>query len=176
MTEAVNLIDASFAFSDCISLENVILPNEMILLQSTENMFANCSSLTSINLGFLRGASNLENCVGMFKSCSNLIEIDLPNINIRENVKINLSNMFRGCVNLIIANFEGVKANHIWLMNSMFNGCKNLTYLNIYNLDTRSVISCFNIFKGIEKKVEVDYDPGKTGQSLEEEIQKIIQQ
>ena len=57
----------------------------------------------------------------------------------------------------------------------MFYDCKNLTYLNIYNLDTRSIISFENIFKGIENKVVVQYDPMKTNKALQEEIQKIIE-
>ena len=79
------------------------------------------------------------------------------------------------CGNLKIANLEGIKAERINYMESMFYDCKNLTYLNIYNLDTRSIISFENIFKGIENKVVVQYDPMKTNKVLQEEIQKIIE-
>ena len=65
-------------FSFFTSLQYVSLPDGMIFLQSIEEMFQGCSSLTSINLGFLNGVSHLKACMGMFQGCSNLKEVNFP--------------------------------------------------------------------------------------------------
>ena len=62
-------------------------------------------------------------------------------------------------------------------MEQMFYGCKNLTYLNIYNLDTKSneFLGIDKIFEGIENKVRIEYNKTITHDSLEKEIEKIIE-
>ena len=110
MTNTTNLIDASFAFSNCISLENINLLKELFYLKFTENMFENCIKLTSINLDYLRGDTSLNVTRGMFKGCTSLIEIIFPNINAIE--ILDISEMFMGCTNLISINFEELKINN----------------------------------------------------------------
>ena len=172
MINALNLINASFAFSGCISLENIFLPDEMILLESTEYMFKGCSNLTSINLEFLKGSSNLKTFEGMFAFCKTLKEINFPNL--KGDSLTEMSYMFYGCDKLEIANFEGIKAKNIFSMESMFYGCKNLTYLNINYFDTTKIMNYKYIFVGVqEKHVKVEYDPDKTNKFLENEIKRI---
>ena len=169
MTNTSNLIDAGFAFSNCISLENINLPNNLIYLESTENMFENCIKLTSINLGFLEGDSKLNVTRGMFKGCSSLIEIIFPNIDAK---KISdASELFLGCTNLTNANLEGLISD-IDLMESTFYDCKSLINLNILNLDTKAVKSFEHIFEGIEKKMNITYNRVITGTDLQLAIKK----
>ena len=60
-------------------------------------MFANCSSLTSLDLSLFNTA-NVTNMFGMFQSCSVLTSIDLSSFN-TENVMY-MTSMFQGCKNL----------------------------------------------------------------------------
>ena len=165
------LFNASFAFSGCISLKNVILPDRMIYLESTNNMFEGCSNLTSINLEFLKGASHLSTFSGMFKGCSNLREINFPEIG--TNLVMDMSEMFSGCNNLIISNLEELRIEKILDMSAMFSGCKNLKYLNIYNIDTRNIASFDEIFKDVNENVTIVYNPNITDISLINEIENI---
>ena len=79
--KADNLFNANSSFLGCKSLENISLPNSMINLGRTNNMFEGCSNLKYVNLDFLTGAYGLINYKGMFKECSNLINISFPIIN-----------------------------------------------------------------------------------------------
>ena len=67
-------------FSNCESLENINLPDKLISLETTENMFDNYIKLASINLGFLEGDYKLNITRGMFKGCSSLMEITFPSL------------------------------------------------------------------------------------------------
>ena len=168
MNNTTNLIDANFAFSNCISLEKVNLPNELIYLEYIENMFENYIKLASINLGFLQEDSNLSITRGMFKGCSSLIEIIFPPILI---YKISdASEMFMGCANLTNINLEGII--QIGSMDSILYDCKCLKYLNIKNVNTMDNYNFQNIFEGIEKKIEIIYNKYITGPKLQLEIYK----
>ena len=165
------LIDASFAFSNCISLENVLLKGRLFNIESTENMFENCFNLTSINLIFLKNNLHLKVARGMFKGCFNLLEINFPDVSqLIFDLSLDLSSMFMGCTNLKNVTFG--KINSIGFMESMFYDCKNLAYLNIYDLYTKNTLTFDYIFEGIEKKIEIEYDFEKTGPDLQLEINK----
>ena len=171
MNNAGNLINASFAFSGCKSLENIELSGEMISLELAENMFEGCYELTSMNIGFLKGSTKLKNLFGIFKSCFNLLEINFPSISayyLRD-----FSYMFYECSNLKSANLKGIDAERITNMDRMFYNCKNLTNINIYYLDTRNILSFDYIFEGV-KNVTVEYNPDITDIALQREIKKII--
>ena len=170
MIDTSNLINAAFAFSNCESLEKINLPDQLISLETTENMFENCIKLTSINLGFIQSNSKLIITRGMFKGCSSLIEITFPSLEV--DVISDASEMFMGCTNLTRVNLEGLIAYDMGFMESTFHDCKSLIYLNIKNLYTKAVESFDNIFEGIEKKLDVIYERGTTGTDLQLEINK----
>ena len=172
MINAENLIYADFAFSGCKSLKNVYLPDKMSHLKSTKNMFEDCSNLKTIDLEFLRMSPKLNDFNSMFKGCSNLTEVNFPNIEI-QTIFLSMANMFSECSNLKNVNMKGLIIPQIMYMESMFSGCKNLQRINIYNLNTFFVIAVNFIFEGVEKKVEVEYNPKITGLKLQEEIKKI---
>ena len=85
--------------------------------------------------------------------------------------------MFKGCENLASIDLEGLYSKIYDSMEHMFEGCKNLTYLNIYNLDTKynEFLEVDSIFEGIEHKVRIEYNKNITHESLEKEIERIIE-
>ena len=64
---------ADCAFSDCIGLTSVTIPNSLISIG--ENAFSGCSSLTSITI------PNSVTSIGIlaFSNCTNLISVTIPN-------------------------------------------------------------------------------------------------
>ena len=166
-----DLIDASFAFLNCDSLESIILPNQMKSLESTNNMFQNCINLTYINLEFLKGASDWKSSISMFEGCISLNEIIFPFKYVDE-LK-NTSRMFFGCSNLKSLNLEKLNTGSIICLDYMFSGCINLIYLNIYNLDTSENPDCYHIFEGVSKNIIIKYDRFKTGVNFQQEIDKL---
>ena len=104
---------------------------------------------------------------GMFKNCSSLIEINFNRVHAHI---FDAAEMFMGCTNLTIANLSELR--RMEFMESTFYDCKSLKYLNILNLFTKNVGSFDNIFKGIEKKMEIIYDRKITGTDLYLEIKK----
>ena len=59
-------------------------------------------------------------------------------------------------------------------MDYMFSGCINLIYLNIYNLDTENDPVCNQIFEGVPKNINIEYDRLKTGVHLQKEIDGLL--
>ena len=66
-------------------------------ITNANSMFAECSSLTKINLSNFN-TDNITNMHSMFEGCSSLTCIDLSNFN--TNNVIDMDNMFKGCVSL----------------------------------------------------------------------------
>ncbi len=119
-------------------------------------MFANCSSLTSLDVTHF----NTEKVTGMcrmFIGCSALLSLDVTNFN-TANVK-NMSFMFSNCValtSLYLTNFNTAKVTN---MRNMFSGCQALT--TIYASDkfvTTNVETGSNMFFNcIKLKGFIDY-------------------
>ena len=106
-------------------------------------MFANCKSLTNINLKNF----NTEKVTGMssmFASCSGLTTLDLKSFN-TENVK-NMSEMFAfssALTNLDLTSFNTEKVTD---MKDMFAGCSALTTLDLKNFNTSNVTEMNRMF------------------------------
>ena len=166
-----NLIDASSAFLDCQSLENIDLPVQMNSLKLTDNMFKNCINLIYINLEFLSRAHQWTSSIGMFEGCISLNEINFPYV--EANLLRNTSRMFSGCSGLTSINLEKFCAREITSLDYMFSGCINLIYLNIYNLDTRNDPDCYGIFEDVPKIKNITYNPIKTGSNFLEKIKQV---
>ena len=135
-------------------------------------MFDSCSSLKSINLSFLENNTNFENAYRMFYNCSNLDEIEFPNVYIEE--MIDLSEMFFGCINIKKIELEKFQAHYIYYMNRMFYDCKNLKYLDITGFSLRGVIEYDDIFKNVRKHLDIEYIAFNIEENIQNQIKEII--
>lgn len=102
-----NLLDIGFMFSGCTSLTSLVLGTsfQVVTTEVMNNAFENCSSLTTLNLGYWRTAHSYQ-MNSMFSGCTNLTNITFnatyfvnQNIrNISSNSIINGSyNMYKNC-------------------------------------------------------------------------------
>ena len=114
-----------------------------------EDMFFDCSSLTSIDLSKFNTSKVIDMC-GMFRNCSALTSINLSNFN--TNNVTNMSYMFYGCKSLAfldISKFDCVKIQKVHCLEKMFEGCNSLKVKNIkledFKIRQQAMVDLMNI-------------------------------
>ena len=147
-------------------------------LRSASAMFASCSSLKSIDLGFLENNSNIYNFEGLFSGCENLIEIEFPNVYTKAD--LNLKSMFNGCINLKSINLGKIKNKQIDSITQMFLNCQKLEFIDISGLNLTNVKGNekLNIFEGVgintTGKITIKYDRENLDEDIELQIKNLI--
>lgn len=94
--ETVFSPDMSRMFYGCTKLESTVdIP--MVIVENASEMYRN-SGIKTISL---LGATNLKNAQGMFRGCTNLIEVSSANSLFGANINLeDVSYLFEGCTNL----------------------------------------------------------------------------
>ena len=110
-----------------------------------ENMFYNCSSLTSINLSNFN-TSHVTNMASMFYGCSGLTSIDLTHLNTSS--VTNMSGMFYGCTGLTSIDLSPLNTSNVTNMAGMFQNCTSLTTLDLSPLNTSNVTTMGGMISG----------------------------
>ena len=159
------VFDASFAnarptscyywFYECKNLANIEgienLNTEKVT--NMELMFANCSTLTSLDVTKFNTA-NVTTLMSMFSDCSSLKSLDVTNFDTR-----NVTNMFymfnncSGLTSLDVTKFNTAKVRNMY---SMFMNCSGLKSLDVTNFDTGNVISMAYMFYGCSALTSLD--------------------
>ena len=159
------VFDASFAnarptscyywFYECKNLANIEgienLNTEKVT--NMELMFANCSTLTSLDVTKFNTA-NVTTLMSMFSNCSSLKSLDVTNFDTR-----NVTNMFymfnncSGLTSLDVTKFNTAKVRNMY---SMFMKCSGLKSLDVTNFDTGNVISMAYMFYGCSALTSLD--------------------
>ena len=130
-------------FQNCTSLTTIPLLNTSNVT-NMNNMFRNCTSLTTIPL---LNTSNVTNMQSMFNSCTSLTtipELDTSKVT-------GMGNMFRNCKKLVTIPL--LNTNKVTGMGNMFQYCTNLTTIPL--LDTSSVTNMNNMFNGCSSLSEI---------------------
>ena len=132
-------------FYECKNLANIEgienLNTEKVT--NMELMFANCSTLTSLEVTKFNTA-NVTTLMSMFSDCSSLKSLDVTNFDTR-----NVTNMFymfnncSGLTSLDVTKFNTAKVRNMY---SMFMNCSGLKSLDVTNFDTGNVISMAYMF------------------------------
>ena len=155
-----NVIDMSYAFSDCKSLKSLssISNWNTSKVENMEGMFENCINLETINDISNWNTLNVKNMNYMFCNCQKLTDITpLSNFNFSNVTKMN--NIFAQCSNLEdISNFPINNANKVKDISFMFYDCFKLEKLPTnfgFNEDPIINISCmfYNCKKLNEEKI-----------------------
>ena len=133
--------ECSHMCSNCSSLESVDFLKDWDISNctSTQNTFANCSSLTSLDLSKWN-LQNMESFNGMFYGCTNLVSVkmskDTPNLRYT-------MQMFHSCKALVEApELDTSKVVHFGGNNlGMFQSCYALTSVPVYDFSSAIKVS-----------------------------------
>lgn len=131
-------------FADCSSLTSVDLSHfDTGKVEDMWMMFYNCGALESIDISnFKTDSLRSMNC--MFEGCTSLSSIILPKA---ENLKLkNLTGLFARCLLLKEIDFSGFKIPSAQEMTRMFDNCSSLTSLDLRNFDTSNCTGMYGMF------------------------------
>ncbi len=155
-------------------------------LETTNQMFHNCSGLTQLDVSKLNTAlvtdmlsmfynvkvpildiSNFDtNLVqdmrNMFKECSNLLTLDVSNFN-TGNVT-DMLGMFSGCSTLTSLDCSNFDTSKVTNMSAMFSNCTNIIDIDISNFDTSAVTIMTQMFSGCASLPGIDISSFDTNQ------------
>ncbi len=134
-------------FMGCTKLKSISFnPSGLTFryVTNTNQMFRNCSSLTSVNLANVlnvaSGESSSIDMWGMFYDCSSITGIALHRVSFSR--AANISSMFNGCDKLeSITNIDYVTFAASTRMDSVFYNCQALTSLNVSKFNTANATS-----------------------------------
>ena len=116
-----NITNMSCMFADCSSLTNIDLSEfNTKKVTNMSDMFANCSSLIALDLSKFN-TNTVKDMSGMFYNCSSLKELDLSSFN-TENVT-NMQAMFYNCSKLTNIKLSSFNTNNVTSISKMFYKC-----------------------------------------------------
>ena len=110
---------------------------------SMNNMFDNCSSLTSLDVSNLN-TSNVTNMWYMFHNCKGLTYLDVSKWDTSK--VTDMYGLFYMCNNLTSLDVSKWNTSNVINMNNIFGGCNALTYLDVSKWDTSKVTDMYGLF------------------------------
>ncbi|ELQ0052901.1 BspA family leucine-rich repeat surface protein [Listeria monocytogenes] len=122
-------------------------------LLTTEGMFKNCSNLMEVDLSGL-DTSAVTTMWDMFNSCRELEELDVSHFDTSS--VTNMSYMFYDNRNLEVLDVSNLDTSSVTNMYAMFEDCTSLEELDVSHFDTSSVTSMYRVFNGCEKLKKLD--------------------
>ncbi|EIV7665957.1 BspA family leucine-rich repeat surface protein [Listeria monocytogenes] len=122
-------------------------------LLTTEGMFKNCSNLMEVDLSGL-DTSAVTTMWDMFSSCRALEELDVSHFDTSS--VTNMSYMFYDNRNLEVLDVSHLDTSSVTNMYAMFEDCTSLEELDVSHFDTSSVTDMYRVFNGCEKLKKLD--------------------
>ena len=120
---------------------------------STKALFNGSNALTAINdIGNLNTA-NVEDMYSMFAECSSLTTLDLRSMNTAK--VTNMALIFYHCSRLTSLRVSSWNTANVTNMKQMFQGCSELTQLNLSSWNTAKVTSMTSMFQECSKLVTI---------------------
>ena len=120
---------------------------------STRSLFDGFSALTAINDIDKLNTANVEDMYNMFAECSSLTTLDLHTFNTAK--VTNMSMMFFHCTGLTSLRVSSWNTANVTNMNQMFDGCASLAKLNLSEWNTAKVTSMTSMFDGCSALVNI---------------------
>lgn len=107
------------------------------LVETTENMFANCYSMKENDIVKYFDTSSVTNMSGMFYNCYALENLNLTNFDTSS--VTDMSRMFESCRALADIDLSSFDTSHVKSLNSTFRDCTRLTTLDLSSFDTSAL-------------------------------------
>ncbi|PCT55852.1 BspA family leucine-rich repeat surface protein [Listeria monocytogenes] len=153
--------------------------NVFTVLESVRIERSNLSRVTSFALAFYGSgiekviirdnnyptAPSLLTTEGMFKNCSNLMEVDLSGLD--TSAVTTMWDMFNSCRALEELDVSHFDTSSVTNMYDMFEDCTSLEELDVSNFDTSSVTDMYRVFNGCEKLKKLDVSNFDTSSATE---------
>ncbi|HHT6546989.1 TPA: BspA family leucine-rich repeat surface protein [Listeria monocytogenes] len=153
--------------------------NVFTVLESVRIERSNLSRVTSFALAFYGSgiekviirdnnyptAPSLLTTEGMFKNCSNLMEVDLSGLD--TSAVTTMWDMFNSCRALEELDVSNLDTSSVTNMYAMFEDCTSLEELDVSNFDTSSVTDMYRVFNGCEKLKKLDVSNFDTSSATE---------
>ncbi|EAD5567171.1 BspA family leucine-rich repeat surface protein [Listeria monocytogenes] len=133
-------------------------------LLTTEGMFKNCSNLMEVDLSGL-DTSAVTTMWDMFNSCRALEELDVSHFDTSS--VTNMSYMFYDNRNLEVLDVSNLDTSSVTNMYAMFEDCTSLEELDVSHFDTSSVTDMYRVFNGCEKLKKLDVSNFDTSSATE---------
>ncbi|EKZ4466546.1 BspA family leucine-rich repeat surface protein [Listeria monocytogenes] len=133
-------------------------------LLTTEGMFKNCSNLMEVDLSGL-DTSAVTTMWDMFNSCRALEELDVSHFDTSS--VTNMSYMFYDNRNLEVLDVSNLDTSSVTNMYAMFEDCTSLEELDVSNFDTSSATDMYRVFNGCEKLKKLDVSNFDTSSATE---------
>ena len=155
----------AFWFAGCKNLKSVDLQNlDASASTSMRSMFAECSSLKTIENLSSFDTSSSTYFGSMFRNCSSLTSLDVSHFD-ATHVGV-LCFMFAGCSSLETLNMagEGWRTQSLYLMVHVWEGCSSLKSLDLSFMDTSGVRSMARDFNGCSSLEYLDLSSFDTSQ------------
>ena len=114
-------------------------------VNNATEMFANCSSLTSLDVSSFQ-PSKVTNFASMFNNCSSLTTLDVSGWDTSSGQLFN--GMFMGCTSLQSVDVSNFKMGNATAIPMMFRNCAALTNLDVSKWDVSNNLNAFGIFSG----------------------------
>ncbi|MBO6244135.1 MAG: BspA family leucine-rich repeat surface protein, partial [Clostridia bacterium] len=117
-----------------------------IIINSTKNMFCDCSEIIEIDMTKF-DTSLVTDMSSMFSSCNSLKSLKVANL--VTTLVQTMENMFFECTDLTSINLESFTIPSTTSLYRMFYGCINLEYINIKNFEEKQNINLDEMFYNI---------------------------
>lgn len=131
-------------YTNCASIIGIENLNTSKVTDMT-NMFADCSTLNSLNVQSLNTSAN-SSMEGMFKNCSNLETLNVSGFKTIRTTS--MKEMFAGCSKLKNIDAKKFKTVNVKDMSAMFKNCTSLETLDVSRFDTTNVENFASMFNG----------------------------
>ena len=149
-----NVTDMHNMFAYCSSLTSLDLSNfNTTNVTDMRNMFTWCSSLTSLDLSNFNTAK-VTYMSGMFTLAQRLTSIEMSSFN-TSNVT-DISGMFQYCSHLTSLDFSSFNTSNVTEMDNMFYNCVSLTSLDLSSFNTANVTNMESMFEGCSGLTSLD--------------------
>ncbi|EAH4445629.1 BspA family leucine-rich repeat surface protein [Listeria innocua] len=122
-------------------------------LLTTEGMFKNCSNLMEVDLSGL-DTSAVTTMWDMFSSCRALEELDVSHFDTSS--VTNMYAMFEDCTSLEELDVSHFITSSVTDMYRVFNGCEKLKKLDVSNFDTSSATAMVQMFRNCSALEKLD--------------------
>lgn len=157
VTDAQDLECIAGMFSGCSKLSSVVLGGGFRTKKVTDmhSMFANCTSLTNVELDKLDTRS-VKNMSYLFSGCNKIESIDMSVLDTP--VLEDTSYMFNGCTRLSSVTFGGTfRTDKCENLAYMFNGCNQLRSLDLSSFNTAKNRDMDHMFCGCQKLESITF-------------------